>query len=315
MWIQKAVIIALAIVNSVYPSNILFSDSTYSQRANSKITSKVNIGIFLIYVDKIDVKAQTFYSEFYLNMDWKQGERSGENFEFTNAIQINKSFYFEWVANSSYHISCKIKGTFRSSMDVSKFPFDKHLLAIRIADNVYNVDSLSYATSNFYTGISSELSSPEWDIYPEKSIIDTVKDFGIKFAEYKYSFLVDRKSTSFTIKILIPILIVISVSLLNLFIPKHELETCIGLGITSLLSIIALHFSISGQLPDVNYPTKIDLLMIGSYLLIFLSMVEIIIAYNLSQNHRTEKLNSIEHKAKYILPISFCLFIIILMVV
>ena len=86
---------------------------------------------------------------------------------------------------------------------------------------------------------------------------------------------------SFIIKVLIPILIVMGVSMLNVFIDKKELEAAIGLGVTSLLSIIALYFSISDNLPDVSYATTIDKMMMGSYFVIFITMIEIVIAHNI----------------------------------
>ncbi len=44
----------------------------------------------------IDVKNQSFYAEFYLNMSWA-GKHSAKNFEFVNSNYFIKMFYSEWT--------------------------------------------------------------------------------------------------------------------------------------------------------------------------------------------------------------------------
>lgn len=102
------------------------------------------------------------------------------------------------------------------------------------------------------------------------------------------------------------------VSMLNLFIDKKELEACIGLGVTSLLSIIALYFSISDSLPDVNYATTVDKMMMGSYLVIFITMIEIVVAHNLIRKDNLLLLNSIEDLSKWLIPYGYLLFLFLL---
>jgi hypothetical protein len=135
---------------------------------------------------------------------------------------------------------------------------------------------------------------------------------GDKYSVLEYSIDAERKITSFLIKILIPILIVMGVSMLNLFIDKKQLEACIGLGVTSLLSIIALYFSISDNLPDVNYATTVDKMMMGSYLVIFITMVEIVYAHNLIHKNKKELLTRIENLSKWLIPSGYLFFLFFL---
>lgn len=273
--------------------------------------TKVLVGIYVTHIGNIDIKNQTFYAEFYLNMKWA-GERTAEDFEFTNAKEFSKYFYSKWTDGGFNYLSCKIRGVFRSNMDVSSFPFDSQLLTIKLGDYVWIEDSLKYAKNDTLSGISNELHSAEWEFLNHSINVKPLKELGSKFSTIEFNVQASRNYTSFIIKILIPVIIVVLVSLLTLFIPKKELEACIGLGITSLLSLIALHFSIGGQLPEVNYPTTIDLLMIGSYFLVFINMVEVVLAYNLLQRKKEKKAFQLENISRWLIPSVYFLYLLIL---
>lgn len=284
--------------------------SVYSQTPSGDGNKTlVKVGLYLTHLDKIDVKAQTFYAEFYLNMKWK-GKHSPVNFELINSNDYQKYFYEEWIDKDTSWLTCKIRGTFRCKMDVTEFPLDKQNLQIDIADYVWIKDSLNYVVNKEVTGINKNIYSAEWDISGHSANVITIREMEANFSVFQYLVSAERKTTSFMIKILIPILIVMGVSMLNLFINKKELETCIGLGVTSLLSIIALYFSISGNLPDVNYATTVDKMMMGSYFVIFITMIEIVIAHNLIERNNSKLLFKIESLAKLIIPLGYIIFLL-----
>jgi hypothetical protein len=280
------------------------------ENINSKKTL-VHVGVYLNHIDKIDVKAQTFYAEFYLNMKWK-GNHSANNFEFMNANNSETFFLQEWTDKDTNWLACKVRGTFRCKMDVSNFPLDEQKLIIQLGDFVWIEDSLTYVVNPSVTGRYKEIYSAEWDILDYSANVVEFKEMGDKYSVLECSVNVERRTTSFLIKILIPILIVMGVSMLNLFIDKKQLEACIGLGVTSLLSIIALYFSISDSLPDVNYATTVDKMMMGSYLVIFITMVEIVYAHNLVHQNKKELLNKIENISKWLIPSGYLLFLFLL---
>ena len=282
---------------------------TFDNQANP--LEIVQAGIYVIQIDNIDIKSQTFRAEFYLNLKW-QGNRTAENFELINAIDYSRYFYSEWSEAGFNYLSCKIRGTFRTEMDVSNFPYDSQELKIQVGDYVWIEDSLRYVINDTLTGYSKGLLAAEWDIKGYTLSEISIEELGSRFSTIVYTLSVDRKYTSFIIKVLIPILIVMGVAMLNLFIDKRELESAIGLGVTSLLTIIALYFSISDNLPDVAYATTIDKMLMGSYLVIFITMIEIVYAHNLIKNNNIKALNRVERLSKWIIPTGYLLFLVIL---
>jgi len=96
---------------------------------------------------------------------------------------------------------------------------------------------------------------------------------------------------------------------------KDQIESGIGLGISSLLSIIALHFSVSSQLPDVNYPTKVDILFIASFFFNLLLIIWVVFGYNLSLGDKKLSVAKIDRIIRPLMPliyIIFCVFLLVL---
>jgi len=290
---------------------LIINYNSYSEQKPAENKTLVQIGIYLNHIERIDVKAQTFYAEFYLNMKWK-GNHSANNFELMNANDFETYFLQEWTDRDTNWLACKVRGTFRCKMDVSNFPLDNQKLLIQLGDFVWVEDSLEYVINKNLMGKYRDIYSAEWDITGYNAQVIQFNEMGDKYSVLEYSVDVERKTTSFLIKILIPILIVMGVSMLNLFIDKKELEACIGLGVTSLLSIIALYFSISDNLPDVNYATTVDKMMMGSYLVIFITMIEIVLAHNFIRKDNLWMLNRVENLSKWLIPSGYLLFLFML---
>ena len=168
------------------------------QKENSPKTI-VQIGVYLSHIDRIDVKAQSFYAEFYLNMKWK-GSHSANNFELMNANQFETFFLQEWTDRDTNWLACKVRGTFRCQMDVSNFPLDDQKLIIQIGDFVWVEDSLKYIINNVVTGKSKDIYSAEWYISDYETKVVELYETGDKYSVLEFTVNAERKTTSFLIK-------------------------------------------------------------------------------------------------------------------
>lgn len=281
---------------------------TYTQSPQPIIPGqqKVYISIYLTDIQNINTKNQTFEAEFYLWLKWKEG-RPGKNIEYMNAIDTRNIFYDEW-ADTLQRVSAKVRGTFKSHFDVADFPFDKQTLKIRISDYDWNFDSLVYDVEQSKIGLSNEIFNDEWSIKLKEAKQSKEYISEDYFSVFEYSLEIERKSFSVFIKIILPLFIIMLIAFLNLFIPKDQIESGIGLGISSLLSIIALHFSIAAQLPDVNYATKVDILFIASFFFNLLLVVWVVAGFNMWVGNKQTKIDKINAYLKPIIPIVYFLF-------
>jgi len=236
-------------------------------------------------------------------------------FEFVNGKNIERSFEtFEEDTSGYHYLSIKIRGTFMTPMDVSKYPQDKHILTITIEDKYWNEDKLDYQIDTTNTGMYTIGNSNEWHLHFLNPTV-TNKIFPLtndRFSSYSFHVEASRSITPFLVKILVPILLVVFMSMLTFFIPPNELEAQVGLGATALLTIIALNFVISDQLPDVAYLTTADILLIGSYIIVFLALCESLLVNLLHRKRKTNESNRIDKICQYSFPIIYGVFLIIL---
>ena len=74
------------------------------------------------------------------------------------------------------------------------------------------------------------------------------------------------------IKIFLPIVLVVMCAVLVFFVKPKEIGARIGLGITALLTLVALELTSSGSLPDVDYLMMLDKVFLLAYLFIIVAI-------------------------------------------
>jgi hypothetical protein len=272
------------------------------------------VGMYVISVDNVDVKQQSFDAEFYLWLKWK-GACSPERFELQNARNLTKIFEVKGKDSLGYqYISARMHATFRGELDVSKFPLDKHVRNIDMEDFDWTDSNLVYIIDDLSTGTGEQMKGSEWKITAIGPSVSTRRfdPEQAKFSHYRYSLSITRRFLPFLIKVLIPLLVVVAMSMLSFFIPAEDLQTQASIGATALLSIIAFHLAVSGQLPDVGYLTVTDILMMGTYLFIFSALVESVWVNALSKRGCTDTANRIDRMCRVRFPVGYLIFLGIL---
>lgn len=278
-------------------------------------TTIVSVGMYVNRIHNIDVRAQSFESDFYLWLKWR-GNYSPTDYEFVNNKELDKRK--EIVENDSAgmnYLSVRILGTFLSTFDVSDYPQDKHILVFRMEDYNWNEQRLKYVIDTASTQMLPAENSGEWNlrflratVEPEVFLADSQK-----YSSFKFLVEAERSIAPFVVKILIPIIIVVLMSMLTFFIPPKELETQVALGATALLTVIALKFVIADTLPDVPYLTRADILLIGSYVVVFLALCESVFTHYLFRKGKEPVSRKIDRACRVVFPISYGLFLFILL--
>jgi Neurotransmitter-gated ion-channel transmembrane region len=79
-----------------------------------------------------------------------------------------------------------------------------------------------------------------------------------------------------SIKTFVPIGLIVVCAALVFFVRPRYVEGRIGLGITALLTLVALQLTSSASLPDVDYLMMIDKVYLLAYLFIILALVRVV---------------------------------------
>ena len=183
---------------------------------------------------------------------------------------------------SVFYLREKYSGTFFGSFDLRKFPFDEHTLTayfdIDHSEAPYffemqaDYDALATAGAAFvdYDSENSGWDFVDYDVW-ESSAFDSALNVRVPILSIET--VVERQSSYFIFKIMLPILLVLLMSWSIFWIDIKQLESRLTIAIVCLLSLIAYNFVIESEVPKLGYVTLMDSFILISYLFAGLSIL------------------------------------------
>ncbi|KAI9029514.1 neurotransmitter-gated ion-channel ligand-binding domain-containing protein [Hyaloraphidium curvatum] len=159
------------------------------------------------------------------------------------------------------HFLVELKGDF----DFHSYPFDRQWLPVWLTPWSYNSDEVTMYWAP----------SPVWPVVNGSTFKHTVWDFETYTIErevfysrenlppydrLKMNILISRRSTSYIIKVILPIILLVSLTAVNFWLSVDAVTDRLALVITLILTIVSFYNSVSQELPLVNYPVGPDAL-------------------------------------------------------
>ena len=83
---------------------------------------------------------------------------------------------------------------------------------------------------------------------------------------------------------IVPILLLVSLSLITYIIPAESLDARVALNVTLFLSLTALQFIINDQLPRSSYPSAVTKLILVCYVVVAFGVPETIVVYAIARS-------------------------------
>lgn len=292
---------------------------------------QVRTGVYLMNLYSLNMDEHSFYADFYIWFKWR-GSIDPTNIEFVNAIEkwsMDKAGFdgdstpVVLKDGTKYKIM-RIEGRFFHAFSLNRFPLDRHTLDIQVENPNYSADSLVYLPDTNATGIRQTLNLVGWEQqhYRLESIIH---DYGTNFGNAqenarRYSNLtflltLSRPFSYFLLKMLLPLIIVLIVSLGALLMHPSNIDTRSSLPIGGLLTAVFLQQSYSDALPDSGYMVLMDKIYLLSYVLISLILLQVIRASNQSmREHNPQQIMRDERRRAMLYFGIFLLSVVLLCV-
>lgn len=256
---------------------------------------RVLTGIYLINVYDLDINQHSYYVDCYIWFKWK-GELDPMNIEFVNAVEkwgaTVVPFYEEepkLLEDGYFYNGMRYEGRFYHAFDLERFPLDQHGLDVQIENVDYDRDSLIYVPDDAPTFVREDLVLPGWTILGTE-VKGQTHTYPINFGEtgkpetafsnLVFKLQLRRPFNYFLLKLLLPLLIVICVSLGALLINPVSIDARISLPIGGLLSAVFLQQSYSSALPDVGYMVLMDKIYLLVYALIAAILLRVVLMGN-----------------------------------
>jgi hypothetical protein len=273
------------------------------------------------------MNAHSFYADFYVWFKWK-GDFDPTNVEFVNAIEkwsvTNNSFDGDSATvrlkdGSNYRIF-RIEGRFFHSFSLNRFPLDEHALDIQIENPDADKDSIIYLpdTSTIAASVRPTLNLVGWD-QRGCQLLEKIHDYGSNFgnpeenahqySNLTYTLTLGRPLSFFLLKMLLPLMIVMFMSLGALTLHPDHIDTRSSLPIGGLLTAVFLQQSYSDALPDSGYMVLMDKIYLLVYILTALVMLHVIIAGNIvSKSGDKSRIDRLDKRETWLTVVYFVVF-------
>ena len=267
-------------------------------------TQDVHVGIFLNDIINVDLKTNTYTADFYLWFRWQGEHDPSETFEFVNAYEawthtVEKSFEKPQKKGGSLYQAFHVNGSFHAPFNLRAYPLDRQQLIFALEDRSLEHSQIRYITDENASSFRKDIIVPGWILFEqqEKSSPYTYPTtFGDlhgptqqeQYSRYEYRVSIERDQKLYLFKMLLPIIIVFLCTLMIFFICPSYPDSRLAVAITALVSAVALHLTVSSELPSVGYLVLIDKIYNLCYFFIFIVLAETVLTIYLKDRQKLE---------------------------
>ncbi len=322
-----AILLFFIMLISVQTNQAMASDTDQQERQT------VRLGLRLIDVSRIDSKTETFTVEGILYVDWhdaNQKNQTGEWGEATTDLRLEKMDW--WPApefenargirersgmllgiydDGSIEYEERFSLTLSTDLFLRQFPFDSQTLPIKLIIGGGPEDQIKLEISEFSPGL---IKMPEWEFSSDSfthKIETGIKPYGAEFSPLfsraLFAIDIERHWGYYFWRIILPLLIIITVSWSVFWMRQNELGDRLGISFTALLTIVAFNFIVADTLPRISYLSLLDVLITITYLWIGISIVLSVIIYKLDEAKLESKVKQFNRIARVFVPLSYYL--------
>ena len=281
---------------------------------------RVTVGVFINDLQDIDLASENFTVDFYLWMRWKNPAldpsltieaMNSEGTQNTTSSPTGgvagEPLYdapVDMPDGSKYQV-LRYQGVFSRKMNLEKYPFDTQVLEMVFEDKRKNASVIEFVPDTTPVTINDGgamsipgyvLGNPSLIVVPHKyptNFGDISANASTPYSRVIVALPVTRDVLPYLVKLVLPIFIVVLITSLIFLLPARLEEARAGIGITAMLTIVALQWTSDSALPSVEYLTLLDVTYIVSMIYILAAMAYTVLA---SRRNRAEMAQALTAK-------------------
>ena len=285
-------------------------DAQLRPGVNTSVPVTISTALRINLLFNVDSKEETFQLDLFVNEYWvdERLKFDGREYESNNALRIPSKFS-PWLPDTfffnaikclpiqdqsltlsadgtvfwSRHQSC----TFHSPFHLQNFPFDEQILAVRRTSFSYTDDEL----------LLRFLTVTGWRPDPQTDFTNSLWDFQYAFSNHTSLVFINthsanaylsvaRRSTSYILKMILPLLLLVLLSSLSYAVDPGSPPARVGFSVALVLSIVTFNLVVSQDLPKINYATLLDWYVWVCFLFVVVALAEYAAVNNLVVSKR-----------------------------
>jgi hypothetical protein len=187
--------------------------------------------------------------------------------------------------------------------DFTAFPFDTQQFYLRI-DSIFPEDFYVYRDSPEGSGMGDQLGEEEWVITGTSTEVSS----GETGSRYSLGFTAKRHMSFYFFRIIVPILLIVTVSWFTFFLKDYSKRLDIMLA--NLLVFVAFNFTISDELPRLGYLTFLDTFLAGTFVITALILILNVVLKRLEIAGKEDLAHRIDALTLWIYPVGYIGFLV-----
>jgi Neurotransmitter-gated ion-channel transmembrane region len=254
---------------------------------------EVTVGVYINDIQQLDLQTHSYAMDFYVWLRWKNPDANpAATLEYMNPFQlwghIATPIYEapQDLPDGSKYTAIRYQGQFNSKLPLEKYPFDSQSLIIEFEDSSVGAAKQFFVPDVNAITLNPEMTLPGY-ILGKPTLTIASKPYPTNFGDTRLTELepysrvtvsvpVHRPAITYAIKIILPIFLVAACAALVFYIHPSFVEGRIGMGITALLTLVALQLTTNSQLPEVDYLMMIDMLYLAAYIFVIASLGQVV---------------------------------------
>lgn len=258
---------------------------------------KVIVGAYINDIQELDTETGSFTIDFYMWFRWRDPEvdpsdsievmnsNAKDNTTSSSTGGVSGRQFTEEplvMPDGTKYQGFRYQGVFSKNMDLHRFPFDTQQLTVLLEDVNQDIRELVFVPDTTPVTISDQVTIPGFEIgTPTLTVVEHRYPTGFGditappnpvYSRIVLDVPVARDALPYLVKILLPILIVILITSLIYMIPARLEDARTGIGVTAMLTMVALQWTTDSDLPSVEYLMMVDVIYILSMAYILCAM-------------------------------------------
>jgi len=297
--------------------------------------TQISMAMWITDISRIDSVAQSFSASVVLYLRWHD-PRLAHHETGVKQYAVANVWTPQWVivneASSlarslpeivtvtpdgtvSYHQ--RLVGSFAQVLDLRHFPFDRDTFRVHLIATGYRPDEIKFVPEESAiaagipngAGMAPEISLQDWRVLSVTARVMPYRSAPkFEVAGYAYEFTAARRGQHFVIKVIIPLLFIVMMSWAVFWIEPTDAGPRISIAVTAMLTLIAYRFALDSEVPKLPYVTRLDAFVLNSTLLVFLSLIEVLVAYKFGVMEKVPLARKIDRCCRWAFPAVFILF-------
>ncbi len=288
--------------------------------------TEVQVGIYVIDVDRVDSANQKFSASVYIEARWhspllrhagpspmvrRLTEIWTPRLVIVNQQQAWPAFPAAVEISPAGDVVYRQKtwGWFSQPLDLRDFPLDRQKLTIHLVAAGQRESDVKIVPllrdKGRRSGRAENFSMPDFDVVSWKAESRPYYPFKgqVGVAGFIMEIDIERRILFYVWKVIFPLCLIVIMSWMPRWIDPKQIGPTIAIANTSFLTLVAYLFAITMVLPRVPYFTRMDQFILFSTLMVFISLLQTAVTTTLVQRTIPPSVARIDRWSRVIFPL------------